>query len=315
MTRRQQGDHLDRLLAQDGFAFAPLQIEGIDNGPVIRRFGQQMAREETCLMHRDAAGGDGYLQRLHTFIEARLSSPRPGPVVRFADGEYAFYRGSLDCNGLYRQADSKAGIRRAIPFHVAALKTLVDQGLAAPLIFPGNTDPVPAWPLSWLNRRQGATGGRAFLRFLDDSGIILSAASYLPFYVVYAYLTSPRFAALVDGRRLCLVNADWNADACERFFERRGARPRLSYARIPDALVAVHWPRMRDALMTAVPRDADIFLVGAGVGALPVCVDLAVETGRPVIDAGHVVNMMNDMAAKSNGARMYSLWAAAEGGP
>jgi hypothetical protein len=28
----------------------------------------------------------------------------------------------------------------------------------------------------------------------------------------------------------------------------------------------------------------------------------------PAIDAGHVLNMMNDRVDKSNGARLYTLW-------
>lgn len=313
MTTRRPRHYLDFLMEQGAFAFAPLKITGIDNAPIIQHFGPQMAREEICLFHREAADGDAYVRRLHEFMMARLGDRRPGPVVRFADGEYAFYRGSLSCNGLYRQADTSAGIAKAIPFHVDALKTLAAEGLAAPLVFPGNSAVRPPWPLS-LMRRRDDDSARVFLDFLDSRGIAFDAGNYVPFYTVYAYLTSHRFARLVADRHVCLVNADWNEAACRRFFACRGVNPQLSFAAIPEALVAVHWPRMRDALLATVPRDADVYLVGAGVGALPVCVDLATHLSRPVIDAGHVVNMLNGMEAKSNGARMYTVWAGEAGG-
>ncbi|MFH1980544.1 MAG: hypothetical protein ABIL58_01750 [Pseudomonadota bacterium] len=306
MTAPRRRHYLDHLLEHGAFAFSRLEITGIDNTPVIDHFGPQMVREETCLFHRSVVDGDAYVHRLHDFVHQRIGSGQPGPVVRFADGEYAFYRGSLDCNGLYRQADSAAGIARAIPFHIAALKTLSADGLAAPLVFPGNCATRPSWPLSVI-RRRGNDGARVFLDFVNTHTIALSADNYVPFYAVYAFLTSTGFARMVDGKHVCLINADWDETACQRFFTRQGARPQLSFAAIPNALVAVHWPEMKDAVLAAVPDDADIYLVGAGVGALPVCVDLAARVSRPVIDAGHVVNMMNGMEAKSNGMRMYTL--------
>ena len=46
---------------------------------------------------------------------------------------------------------------------------------------------------------------------------------------------------------------------------------------------------------------------GAGVGALPICVDAAVRFSIPILDAGHVLNMMNGREDKSKGLRMYTL--------
>jgi hypothetical protein len=43
------------------------------------------------------------------------------------------------------------------------------------------------------------------------------------------------------------------------------------------------------------------------VGALLVCADVARTFSIPAIDAGHILNMMNDRVGKSNGARLYTL--------
>ncbi|HON24258.1 MAG TPA: hypothetical protein PKV74_10835, partial [Syntrophales bacterium] len=62
------------------------------------------------------------------------------------------------------------------------------------------------------------------------------------------------------------------------------------------------------SILGAIPADAEICLAGAGIGALPLCVDVAAALSIPVLDAGHVFNMMNDRVDKSNGARLYTLY-------
>ena len=64
---------------------------------------------------------------------------------------------------------------------------------------------------------------------------------------------------------------------------------------------------MRDGILERIPPDADLCLAGAGVGALTVCVDVADRCALPVLDAGHVLNMMNGREDKSKGPRMYTL--------
>jgi len=49
-------------------------------------------------------------------------------------------------------------------------------------------------------------------------------------------------------------------------------------------------------------------VVGAGIGSLLVCVDVAQEFSIPVIDAGHVLNMINNCEDKSGGARLYTIY-------
>ena len=56
--------------------------------------------------------GDDYCQIIHKQILNTIQDRQPLPVVRFADGEYAFYRKTLGCNGLYQQAESIDTIKR-----------------------------------------------------------------------------------------------------------------------------------------------------------------------------------------------------------
>jgi hypothetical protein len=295
-------------LAEEGlFYFARLVLEGIDNDPVLKVNDPAMAREEVSLFHRDFSRGDEYFAMLHDAVTQGVADRRALPVVRFADGEYAFYGNSLACNGLYKQAESLPAIRKAMPSHVRALRRLAQSGIAAPLIFPGNTaaGKKRRFPkLPWIKKKPSAS---TFLEFLRENDIQLTKRNYVPFYVVYAYLTSEDFSRLVHARKVCLLNSDENDEACRRWFERFSSRPELVCIHIPAEYVATRWETMRDDVLADIPPDIDICLVGAGVGALPVCVDVAEHFSIPAIDAGHVLNMMNGREDKSNGPRLYTL--------
>jgi len=291
-----------------GFHIKKLVITGIDNLPVLAANKPEMAEEETCLFHRSVADGDAYLDRLHKRIEQALAEKQALPVVRFADGEYAFYFGSLDCNGLYRQAESVRHIQKALPFHIEALRTLAASGLTAPLVFPGNLSQRREGIFSFLKKWKKRPSAASFLAFLDGQAIPLSGDNYLPFYVVYACLTSARFARAVDGKKVCILNSDSNRQAVKAWFESFSSRPDLSFADLPAEYVATQWLTQRRAVLAQIPPDTDLCIVGAGIGALPVCVDVSRERSIPALDAGHALNMMNDRVDKSNGARLYSIW-------
>ena len=295
------------MIAGD-FYFQRLVIDGIDNRAVLAANKPEMAAEETCLFHPALPDGNACLRMLQDRVAAGMADRRPLPVVRFADGEYAFYALSLDCNGLYRQAESVAAIRAALPFHVEALTRLSRTGLLAPLVFPGNIEaPRPGLSalLRGLRKRPSAT---TFLTFLQRHDIPLTGDNYLPFYVVYAWLSSPACARLLDGKQVCLLGSDWNREACVKWFARFDSRPVLSFVEIPSEYVATRWPTMKASILAAIPDTAEICLVGAGIGALPLCVDAATARSIPVLDAGHVFNMMNDRVDKSNGARLYTTY-------
>jgi hypothetical protein len=112
----------------------------------------------------------------------------------------------------------------------------------------------------------------------------------------------------MDRKKICVLNSEWNRDACIRWFDHFSSHPDFSFVRIPTEYVATRWASMCDGILNQVPSDTDLCLVGAGVGALLVCVDVAKRFSIPAVDAGHVLNMMNDRVDKSNGARLYTLW-------
>ncbi|MHB0926671.1 MAG: hypothetical protein ACYC1F_09225 [Gallionellaceae bacterium] len=235
-----------------------------------------------------------------------MKNHTPLPVVRFADGEYAFYSGSLKCNGLYRQAESVAAIKAAFPAHVEALHYLAASGIMAPLIFPGNMRERRGLR-ALFGKKDGRDWAIHFLKFLARHEIRLAQTNYIPFYCVYAYLSSTRFAKAVDGKTVCVVNSDFNEAACTAWFERAGSRPKLVHVPIPASYVATQWDSMREEAFRHVPEKPDCFMVGAGVGALEVCVDAARRFSAPAIDSGHILNMMNDLESKSQGPRLYTF--------
>jgi hypothetical protein len=301
------------LTEGEAFRFDRLVITDINNEPVLKLNNPAMAGEEICLLHRDIPSGDDYVSLLGSALSRGVTEHRELPVVRFADGEYAFYANTLGCNGLYEQAESAAAIKRALPSHIAALQRLSTSGILAPLIFPGNTRGKKKLSLlPWRRREPSAT---TFLEFLQGNGIRLTARNYLPFYVVYAYLTSPDFAHLMDGKKLCILNSEYNAAGCRRWFEQFSSRPEITYCAIPAAYTATRWESYREDILQQIPSDTDLCLVGAGVGALTVCVDAAERFSLPAIDAGHVLNMMNEREDKSKGPRLYTLRGQEASGP
>lgn len=297
---------LRHLLDSGGFRFDLLRIEGIRNAPVIARFGIAMRDQETCLFHRDVGSGDAYVERLRDRVVSGMRDRLGVPVVRFADGEYAFYRESLECNGLYAQAESVRAIRESIPAHAEDLRYVAGKGLLAPLVHPGNATPKRrAIPL--IRKAKGDDSGARFLEFLDRHEVTLAGHNYVPFYVVYAYLTSTQFASDVDGKTVCVLNSDIDVTAIAEWYSRRGSRPKIVPVPIPAACVATRWPLMREEALKRVPADAALCLVGAGIGALSVCADVARRVSIPALDAGHALNLMNGLEAKSGGARLYTI--------
>jgi len=292
---------------RDGeFRFDRLSVPGIDNSKVVDMFGPGMREQEYCLFHKDVVDGGGYVGTVAESVLSGMRDRKGTPVVRFADGEYAFYSESLRCNGLYEQAESVEAVRAAIPAHAADLRYVEETGILAPLVFPGNVGPVRRrFPAFW--KRRGDDGAIRFLEFLHRYGVRLTRTNYVPFYVVYAYLTSRAFASAVDGKKVCILNSDIDVASCVAWFAALSSRPSLVPVPIPASYVATRWDSMRDEILRAVPPETDLCLVGAGVGALRVCADLSRRFSIPALDAGHALNMMNDMEKKSMGPRLYTI--------
>ena len=186
------------------------------------------------------------------------------------------------------------------------MKELSEAGLLAPLLFPGNTRKRSLGE-KLLGKKKGTDGGLRFLEFLSANNVKLTGANYIPFYAVYAYLSGPRFASALDGKKVCVVNSDFNAKECASWFAEAGSYPELVHAPLPDSFVATRWASMVDKALGAIPSDVDCIMVGAGVGALEVCVDAARRLRVPAIDSGHIINAMNGLESKSKGPRLYTF--------
>lgn len=299
--------YLDHLIESREFRFEKLVLRGIDNTPIIQFYGPDISETESSLFHRDISRGDDYFEILHNFVHEGLYGRNAAPVARFADGEYAFYANSMHCNGLYQQAESVETIKKVLPIHIEALRTLSRSGKLAPVIYPGNVKYKKKALFSFLSRSKRDDSALKFIEFLFRNGIKLTRDNYLPFFVVYAYLTSKRFSEIVDGKRICILNSECNMDSCQKWFAQFSSCPEIIFVRIPDSYVATRWESIKEDVLRSIPADIDLSLVGAGVGALLVCVDVAQRFAIPVIDAGHLLNMMNGRDDKSNGPRLYTL--------
>lgn len=287
------------------FHFGRLGIEGIDNEPFFALNCPSAREQEFCAFHRSFSDGDAYVRHLMEKIQAAVANRSPLPVVRFADGEFALYSLSLKCNGLYDQAPSLAAIKAALPLHIKALRDLGENGLLAPLIFPENAKPLSRFPYFW-NAKTNATSATRFLNFLKANRIHLTAENYIPFYCVYACLSGKDFLSFLNAKNVLVVNSDFKMNEMASWFSRFDSIPQLNHAKIPRAHVATNWASMRDQVLCQIQTRPDLILVGAGAGALPVCVDLAMKFSAPAIDAGHVINMMNNMEQKSSGPRLFT---------
>ncbi len=299
--------YLDHLMESREFRFDKLVLKDIDNSPVLKLNRPEMIKEETSLFHRDVSCGDDYLEILHDFVFEGLSGGNAAPVARFADGEYAFYANSLHCNGLYQQAESVEAIKKAMPMHIEALRALNRSGKLALLIYPGNIQHKKKGFFSFIHKLESDDSALKFLEFLFYNKIKLVRNNYLPFYVVYAYLTSKQFSKIIDGKKLCIINSECNMDLCRQWFARFSSHPNIIFIEIPDSYVATRWGSMKKDILGRIPTNTDLCLVGAGIGSLLVCVDVANKFSIPAIDAGHVLNMMNGREDKSKGPRLYAI--------
>jgi hypothetical protein len=300
-------DYLNSLIYSQTFRFEKLILNGIDNTPILKINVPEMIEQETCLFHRDISNGNQYFHILHDFIEQGISLRKVAPVVRFADGEYAFYKNDLSCNGLYQQAESVEAIKKSMSLHIEALKVLAESGKITPLIYPENTQHEKKGFFSFLRKPKSDNSASKFVEFLFNSNIELNSDNYLPFYVVYTYLTSKSFAGLVNGRKICIINSECNINSCIKWFERLYSYPDITFTEIPDSYMATKWGSIKEKTLSQIPSDTDLCLVGAGIGSLLVCVDVATKFSIPAIDAGHVLNMMNGREDKSNGPRLYTI--------
>lgn len=251
--------------------------------------------ESYALFGNNISSGDDYLMALHNRVEAAMNNRVPLPVVRFADGEFAFYRASLQCNGLYIQAGSEQQVREAHSWHLPALRYTGEHGLLCPITY--------LYGLSWVT----LDSVRDFLVFLARNEVEFTPNNYIPFYAVYAYLTSVAFMHLIDQKKVCIIGAELHSTAIERWTAQFHVHPQYQYVELPPTMVAINWPVFREEILAAIDPKSDLVLVAGGAAAGPICADVAHRFNVPALDAGHVVNLMNNQVQKSNGHRAYTF--------
>ena len=299
------GSELHRLIERRDFRFEHLRMQGIDNEPVFAINDPVLREQETCLVSQAAPSGDAAVEAIRERVAASIGR-QALPVVRFADGEYLFYMASMKCNGLYQQAESIEAIRAAFPVHFSAMRDVATNGLLAPLVHPGNVRGGRRTLRRFWKKPKSDDQSVRFLDMAAAEGVHLTARNYAPFYAVYSCLSGKPFADLCDGRVIGVINSDFNLQACQAWFARRGSRPQIVHLPISDRYVATGWSGMRDTVLSRLDPAVDLWMVGAGIGALEVCNDVARATLRPAIDSGHIVNSMNDLESKSNGPRLFT---------
>jgi hypothetical protein len=297
---------LHRLLQTGAFLFEDLRMEGIDNEPVYAINGPELREQERCLVSAAAATGDAAVAWLGDRVEAAIANRTALPVVRFADGEYLFYSLSMKCNGLYQQAESVEAIRAALPAHYEAMRAVARTGVLAPLVFPGNVRRGRRSIRRFWKKPKSDQTALHFLDALAGERVPLDRTNFVPFYAVYAYLSGRRFARSLHDKVVGVINSDYRPEACAAWFARRGSVPKFVHVPISNRYVATGWHRMREAVLSRLDPSVDLWMVGAGIGALQVCLDVAQASMRPAIDSGHIVNAMNDLESKSNGPRLYT---------
>src|SRR5665811_2127117 len=96
------GGYLDECLRSGEFLFERLDLPDIDNQPVINANVPEIVEQETCFFHKNIEKSTDYTEILDEYLCTGMVKRLPSPVVRFADGEYAFYNFTLGCNGLYK---------------------------------------------------------------------------------------------------------------------------------------------------------------------------------------------------------------------
>ena len=287
--------------------FKKLIITGIDNSRVLSDNNFSQIEEEICAFHDKIETGDEYFTLIDNMVSYAMDAKQPLPIVRFADGEYEFYRLSMRCNGLYRQAESKKAIKKSMPLHVSSFDYVSKHGILAPLICRMNTHSKTLLEKLFKKKNRRNDLALTFLSFLLKNNIDLTASNYIPFYVIYAYLSSNVFSSRLNGKTICILNSDINTNACMEWFSKRGSFPKIVCISIPREYVATQWDGIHDKMSSLIPDEVSCFLVGAGIGSLLVCSDLARTYSVPAIDAGHILNMMNNNVGKSSGHRLFTF--------
>lgn len=244
-------------------------------------------------------------------VLAAVDERRYLPVYRMGDGEYSFALGALEEVLPWRRLRPRQAARRALKwvtgragehrsgspgygwevYSPAERRTLVD-------LYAGHLAAIARQGYLALGLDESPLYSRYLphvLDWLDARGIPLHAGNYQHVYAVYALLHGPDRDRLLRGRRVLVVN---HADAA-----RRDAVTRSLTALGAAGTTWISVSRSKAMLdridLDGVAGTVDLALVGAGVGAASVLLQLA-PLGVPALDVGFVLDVMADPELRWN---------------
>ena len=253
--------------------------------------------ETSILIYKSQDSIVNSCERFHQKLCNAVFEKLPFPVVRFADGEYSFYNNSLKCNGLYKQVENHFKLFIYKQLHKKYLIDLSKIGYFAPLI---NENYI-------LKKYYFGNPLIKFLKFLIKNNIILSDKNYFPFYFLYKYLFSELFSNFLSNKKVLLINSSFNEDKAYSYFNNAGAKNiNLKYLQIPEEYASNQMDNILGKIRCLRGENLDIAFIGAGLCALPICVEVSKTLSIPSIDGGHFLNIINSKVESSNGARLFT---------
>lgn len=272
-----------------------LDIEGFHK---FARIGLPHLDAPAVTLAERAIGADEWYALFKARVDSAFNAHRYLPIYRMSHGEYIAmtgYRGTVKAMArravsrlLGRQGAFKSGdpiygweqytsseleeVRRRLP---EIVKAIAHDGILAMALHPAN----PGY-------RQYIP---AALDWLDEHGILITSENFFPFYFVYALCLGPDRRSLYKGRNILVVSGPTHG----KFEQLIGALEKLGAASVQT--LACHPNKsMLDILdVRAVRRPVDLILIGAGVGAANVLMQMK-ELSAVSIDGGYVLSVLGD---------------------
>lgn len=248
---------------------------------------------------------DAFAARVIGAVEAR----RYLPVCRMSDGEFLLLFGPQPPSPRYplgrRLYEQARYLRAAWRYRSRGLQAFTAKGVSSGDLSAADIRAVrPAVAAGFADvARRGVLGlhlsygdvphAEQFFphlaTWLAGEGIKLTTDNYVPFYFVYALLRGPRFAEMIDGRRVLVVHSavDEKRQAITAALLAAGGR---GVEWLPISANRAFEERLD---LAAVHAQPDLVLLGAGVGKGRLFAQLE-PLGVPCLDAGFAFEVWAD---------------------
>jgi len=184
---------------------------------------------------------------------------------------------------LYTQAEW----RSLLPHYIKCLRQISEEGILA-IVFYLSPD------------RFAQQYYDAIFEWLDKHDICITPENYCPFYFAYALLNGPRRRQIYDGRRILVVTSmdDTKEQAIGRGLMKAGATD------VQSIRISRNKALLDKISLSGINCPVDVVLVGAGVGAANILVQLR-ELNTLCIDAGFCIDLLADPSLA--GRRYFTL--------